>query len=61
MNFPLNIYPVSCHALYFRALAAEQNNPIPKSPIVFLKPTTSYIEEGEAIQVHYCIYMPIHS
>ncbi|KAK3096062.1 hypothetical protein FSP39_022681 [Pinctada imbricata] len=33
------------------ALAAEQGNPIPDKPIVFMKPTTSYITEGQAIQI----------
>lgn len=42
---------IICIGRNYKALAAEQNNPIPKSPIVFLKPTTSYIEEGEAIQI----------
>jgi acylpyruvate hydrolase len=31
--------------------ARELNNPIPKSPIMFLKPTSSYISEPESIQV----------
>ena len=35
----------------FRALAAEQGNPIPENPIVFFKPPSAYIEEGEDIKV----------
>ena len=36
----------------FRALAAEQGNPIPERPIIFFKPTTSYIVEGQSILVN---------
>ena len=35
----------------FRALAAEQGNPVPEQPIVFMKPTSSYVTEGQSIQV----------
>ena len=35
-----------------RALAAEQGNPIPERPLVFLKPTTAYVTPGHAIKVH---------
>ena len=38
--------------LKYRALAAEQGKPIPESPIVFLKPVSSYIEEGQPIKVN---------
>lgn len=46
---------------YFRALAAEQGNPIPERPIVFLKPTTSYIEQGETIKVLSYISVRVYS
>lgn len=42
---------IICIGRNYKALAAEQGNPIPKSPIVFLKPTTSYIEQGETIKI----------
>ncbi|XP_065184870.1 uncharacterized protein LOC135815491 [Sycon ciliatum] len=35
----------------YGAHAAELNNPLPKEPLLFLKPTSSYIEEGQAIKV----------
>ena len=35
----------------FRALAAEQGKPIPERPIIFFKPTTSYIVEGQNIKI----------
>ncbi|XP_060064544.1 acylpyruvase FAHD1, mitochondrial-like [Ylistrum balloti] len=34
----------------YKSHAAELNNPIPKSPLVFIKPTTSYITEGQRIK-----------
>ncbi|XP_061170670.1 acylpyruvase FAHD1, mitochondrial-like [Saccostrea echinata] len=35
----------------YRALAAEQGNPIPEKPIVFMKPTSSFITEGRPIKI----------
>ncbi|KAL4231605.1 Acylpyruvase fahd1 [Mactra antiquata] len=35
----------------YRAHAAELGNPVPKKPILFLKPTSSYITEGEKIRI----------
>ncbi|XP_062576522.1 uncharacterized protein LOC134238411 [Saccostrea cucullata] len=35
----------------YRALAAEQGNPIPEKPIVFMKPTSSFITEGQSIKI----------
>ena len=35
----------------FRAHAAELGNVVPESPLLFLKPTTSYVEEGGSIVV----------
>jgi len=35
----------------FAAHAKELNNPIPSEPIIFLKPTSSYITEGQSIEV----------
>ncbi|XP_052773832.1 acylpyruvase FAHD1, mitochondrial-like [Mya arenaria] len=42
---------IICVGRNYKALAAEQGNPIPESPIVFLKPTTSYIEPGQDIVI----------
>ena len=39
----------SCYSL--RAHAAELGNTVPKEPLLFLKPTSSYLEEGGAIVV----------
>lgn len=35
----------------YRAHAAELGNPVPQKPILFLKPTSSYIVEGESIKI----------
>ncbi|XP_045189769.2 acylpyruvase FAHD1, mitochondrial-like [Mercenaria mercenaria] len=35
----------------YRAHAAELGNPVPQKPILFLKPTSSYITEGENIKI----------
>ncbi|EDV20113.1 uncharacterized protein TRIADDRAFT_51068 [Trichoplax adhaerens] len=35
----------------YRKHAAELNNPVPEEPMIFLKPTSSYIQEGEAIRI----------
>ncbi|KAL4226216.1 hypothetical protein ACF0H5_014201 [Mactra antiquata] len=42
---------IICIGRNYKALAAEQGNPIPKSPIVFFKPTTSYITPGDDIKI----------
>ena len=34
-----------------RAHAAELGNPVPEKPLLFLKPTSSFLEEGGAIVV----------
>jgi len=34
-----------------REHAVELSNPVPTEPIIFLKPTTSYIVEGQKIKV----------
>ncbi|XP_021361184.1 acylpyruvase FAHD1, mitochondrial-like [Mizuhopecten yessoensis] len=34
----------------YKSHAAELNNPIPKNPLVFIKPTSSYIVEGQRIK-----------
>lgn len=43
---------------FFRAHAKELGNPVPTKPILFLKPTTAYITQGQAIKV--CIYTNTH-
>lgn len=35
----------------YRKHAAELNNPVPEEPMIFLKPTTSYIQEGATIRI----------
>lgn len=35
----------------FRAHAAELGNPVPQKPILFLKPTSAYITQGQNIRV----------
>ena len=47
----------SCSSI--RAHAAELGNPIPEEPLIFLKPTTSYVQEGGAIEV--CTMSTLHS
>jgi len=37
--------------MFDREHAVELNNPVPTEPIIFLKPTTSYIVEGQKITV----------
>jgi len=37
--------------MFDREHAVELNNPVPAEPIIFLKPTTSYIVEGQKITV----------
>jgi len=34
-----------------REHAVELNNPLPTEPLIFLKPTTAYIVEGQKIKV----------
>ena len=36
---------------FYRAHAAELGNVVPTEPLLFLKPTTSYVEEGGAVVV----------
>ncbi|BES99093.1 unnamed protein product [Nesidiocoris tenuis] len=35
----------------YRSLVAERNVAVPKQPILFLKPTTTYISEGQEIEI----------
>lgn len=37
--------------LNYKQILAERNLPIPKEPVVFLKPTSSYILEGQSIEI----------
>lgn len=39
--------------LLFSAHAVELGNPVPEKPILFLKPTTAYLSEGQKIKVRY--------
>jgi len=43
--------------------AKELGNAVPEKPILFMKPVSSYIKEGEAIQVinNYCNMTTIHN
>jgi len=48
----------------YRAHAVELGNVVPTEPLLFLKPTTSYIKEGGAIVVRYvtdCAYSRLAS
>uniref|UniRef100_A0A0A9VUS6 oxaloacetate tautomerase n=1 Tax=Lygus hesperus TaxID=30085 RepID=A0A0A9VUS6_LYGHE len=35
----------------YRSLVAERSGSVPKKPILFLKPTTTYISEGQVIEI----------
>lgn len=39
--------------LNFRGLVAAQGIQNPEKPILFMKPTTAYISEGQDIKVHF--------
>lgn len=41
------------HSLNFRGLVAAQGIQNPEKPILFMKPTTAYISEGQDIKVHF--------
>ncbi|KAL8613080.1 hypothetical protein ACOMHN_035021 [Nucella lapillus] len=42
---------IICVGRNYGAHAAELGNPLPEKPILFLKPTSSYLSEGSAIQI----------
>jgi 2-keto-4-pentenoate hydratase/2-oxohepta-3-ene-1,7-dioic acid hydratase in catechol pathway len=42
---------IVCVGLNYKDHAAEQNKPLPAEPLLFIKPSTSVIGPGEAIQV----------
>uniref|UniRef100_A0A1B6DPG1 oxaloacetate tautomerase n=2 Tax=Clastoptera arizonana TaxID=38151 RepID=A0A1B6DPG1_9HEMI len=42
---------IACVALNYKGLLKERNLSIPKEPVIFLKPTSSYITMGETIQI----------
>lgn len=42
----MNLTSLSC-----RAHAAELGNPVPEEPMLFLKPTSSYVTQGKPIVV----------
>lgn len=44
---------------YYRDHAIELKNPVPTEPFVFLKPTTSYITEGQHIKVSDLVMKPM--
>lgn len=41
----------ACHCLCPSAHAKELNNPLPKQPLLFLKPSSSMITNGQKVQV----------
>lgn len=41
------------HFLNFRGLVAAQGIQNPEKPILFMKPTSAYISEGQDIKVHF--------
>ncbi|MEO7362810.1 MAG: fumarylacetoacetate hydrolase family protein [Gemmatimonadaceae bacterium] len=43
---------IVCVGRNYRAHAAEMGNDVPKEPLLFLKPPSSIIHEGEAIKLH---------
>lgn len=43
---------IVCVGRNYRAHAAEMGNDVPKEPLLFLKPPSSIIHEGEAIRLH---------
>ncbi|RUS74813.1 hypothetical protein EGW08_017422 [Elysia chlorotica] len=42
---------IVCVGRNYREHAAELNNPVPSKPMLFLKPTSAYISEGDAIKI----------
>jgi 2-keto-4-pentenoate hydratase/2-oxohepta-3-ene-1,7-dioic acid hydratase in catechol pathway len=42
---------IVCVGLNYRDHAAEQNKPLPKEPMIFIKPSTSVIRNGEPIRI----------
>ncbi|MEL6823689.1 MAG: fumarylacetoacetate hydrolase family protein, partial [Calditrichota bacterium] len=45
----ISVGDVYCIGRNYAAHAKELNNPVPKEPMVFLKPTSSLVSEGEEI------------
>ena len=42
---------IVCVGLNYRDHAAEQNKPLPKEPMIFIKPSTAVIRNGEPIRI----------
>lgn len=42
---------IVCVGRNYREHAAELNNPVPSQPLLFLKPTSAYVSEGDAIKI----------
>jgi 2-keto-4-pentenoate hydratase/2-oxohepta-3-ene-1,7-dioic acid hydratase in catechol pathway len=42
---------IICVGLNYRDHAAEQNKPLPKEPMIFIKPSTAVIRAGEPIRI----------
>jgi 2-keto-4-pentenoate hydratase/2-oxohepta-3-ene-1,7-dioic acid hydratase in catechol pathway len=42
---------IVCVGLNYRDHAAEQNKPLPKEPMIFIKPSTAVIHAGEPIRI----------
>lgn len=40
-----------------RSLLTERNLPLPKVPVIFLKPTSSYVTEGQCIEVSFYFFL----
>ena len=48
------------HVSHFSGLTAAQGIQNPEKPILFIKPTTAYISEGQKIKVHsICEYLQL--
>ena len=43
--------------LFSREHAAELNNPVPPMPILFMKPPSCYIKDGQAVEVIYKVHL----
>ncbi len=51
---------VSPYPLFFREHAAELNNAVPTKPLLFMKPPSTYISEGCAIEVFLAVFNKIN-
>jgi acylpyruvate hydrolase len=50
-SFVRNGKKIAGAGLNYRSLLTERNLPLPKVPVIFLKPTSSYVTEGQCIEI----------